>query len=77
MRDSDDTQKDESLRIIVNYDIQSSFGFFEIKGGYLHDLMVYNHYSNIRTQQYLGTVFHIKIISETGSFDLAPNGIIF
>ncbi len=62
--DADDTQKDESLRIIANYAIQSSFGFFEITGGFLRDLMIYNDFSTILTEQYLGQFSYENYIGD-------------
>ena len=52
--DGDDTQKDKSLRIVADYGIQSGLGYFELKGSYLWDYMLYNNASEISTRQYIG-----------------------
>jgi iron complex outermembrane receptor protein len=52
--DADDTQKDKSLRLVADYGIQSGIGYFELKGSYLWDYMLYNNASEINTRQYIG-----------------------
>jgi len=52
--DADDTQKDKSLRVVADYGIQSGIGYFEVKGSYLWDYMLYNNASEISTNQYIG-----------------------
>ena len=52
--DADERQKDKSLRLVADYGIQSVIGYFEIKGSYLWDYMLYNNASEITTAQYIG-----------------------
>jgi iron complex outermembrane receptor protein len=52
--DAEDTQKDKSLRLVADYGIQSGIGYFEMKGSYLWDYMLYNEASEINTRQYIG-----------------------
>lgn len=51
--DNRDTQSDRNLRMILEYDLQSFLGYFEIKTGYLQDYLRYNHQSGIRSIQHL------------------------
>lgn len=52
--DSNDSQKDKSFRLAVNYHQESSIGFFEAKMGYLWDYLLYNNQSQIHTGQWIG-----------------------
>jgi len=51
---ADEWQKDKSLRIVADYGIQSAAGYFELKGSYLWDYMLYNNTSEIITAQHIG-----------------------
>jgi len=62
--DADDTQKDKSLRLVADYGIQSGIGFFELKGSYLWDYMLYNNASEIVTSQYIGQLNYENSIND-------------
>ena len=54
MNDFDEWQKDKNLRLVADYGIQSGIGYFDIKGSYLWDYMLYNNTSRIITAQHIG-----------------------
>lgn len=62
--DADETQKDKSLRLIVDYGINSGIGYFELKGSYLWDYMLYNNASEIITRQYIGQLNYENSIND-------------
>jgi iron complex outermembrane receptor protein len=62
--DAEDTQKDKSLRLVADYGIQSGIGYFELKGSYLWDYMLYNNASEIITRQYIGQLNYENSIND-------------
>ena len=51
---ANERQKDKNLRLVADYDIQSKLGYFEIKGSYLWDYLLYSNTSEIITAQHIG-----------------------
>ena len=62
--DATDTQKDKSLRLVADYGIQSGIGYFELKGSYLWDFMLYNNASEIVTSQYISQLNYENSIND-------------